>query len=387
MRKLSIRRRLLYGLLASSVLFIGGEKVARQSLGPPPPSGVLARISACQIVVSGESAALDCEPGGQSDVRFPTRPTRGVPRVVFLGGSSVREPHIGGGKVNFPSMLKSRLEGVELVNLGVPGMQAANVAVLSSQLAAISPDLVVIYSGHNDYNNDVFLGKVGGVKLWMIPVYRWMAKSWAYAALSRGTRPTALQQRARGGLIGTTDTLALEVRASVDARLESDLSLAVEKSPAPVLLATLLRNADDRPAGVLVSDRPQCEAALPYLGPDGSSARGKSERAQRDCPDTSISAWWASVALRAEGRTAEAASAWYASLALDPVPLRAPASADTVIRTVAASTHATLIDLEQILGPMPPRSLFVDTLHLSPAGAAAVADVLAPVIRTALDKP
>ena len=81
------------------------------------------------------------------------------------------------------------------------------------------------------------------------------------------------QQRTRGGLIGTEDTLAFEVRESVDDRIESDLSLAINESPAPVLLATLLRNSGDRPAGVIITDRPECEAALPHLGPDGSSSR------------------------------------------------------------------------------------------------------------------
>ena len=91
------------------------------------------------------------------------------------------------------------MPGVEVLNFGMPGMQAAGVAVLASQLDAISPDLVVIYSGHNDYNNDVFLGKIGGVKLWMIPVYQWLAKSWAYATLNRGSVPSAHKQRGRGG--------------------------------------------------------------------------------------------------------------------------------------------------------------------------------------------
>ena len=384
MPKLSIPRRLVYGLIVAAGVIYAGEYIARVVLGPTPPSGVLARVSQCVLETHGLTAILDCE-GHQADLRFATTPDPGKPRVVFLGGSSVREPHISGGKVNFPAMIAEALPDIEVLNFGMPGMQAASVAVLASQLEAIDPDLVVIYSGHNDYNNDVFLGKVGGVKLWMLPVYRWLAKSWAYAALTRGSRPEAQQQRTRGGLIGTTDTLALDVRESVDDRVESDLRLAVRESPAPVLLATLLRNSGDRPAGVLITDRPDCAAALPHLGPDGSSPRGKSELADRSCPSTSISAWWSAQSKRSEGRSAEATADWYASLALDPVPLRAPASADSVIRQVAADSGATLVDLEQILGPMPDRRLFVDTLHLSPVGARAVAEVMAPVIVSALE--
>jgi len=383
MRKLSIQRRLLYGLIVATGLIYGGEYIARRVLGPPPPSGVLSRVSQCSLATRGASAYLDCE-GRQSDLRVAKDPTPGTPRVVFLGGSSVREPHIAGGKVNFPAMIAEAMPHNEVINFGVPGMQAASVAVLASQLSVISPDLVVIYSGHNDYNNDVFLGKIGGVKLWMIPVYRWLSKSWAYSALTRGTRPTAQQQRTRGGLIGTEDSLAFEVRESVDDRIASDLSLAIEKSPAPVILSTLLRNFGDRPAGVIVTDRPECEAALPHLGPDGSSPRGKAELAERACPNTSIAYWWRAQAYKMEGRQAQATEQWYASLAADPVPLRAPATADQVIRQVAKDTRATLIDLEQIIGPTADRQYFVDTLHLSPEGARAVAQVMTPVIQSAL---
>lgn len=384
MATLSNWRRFVYGLIVATVLLIGGELFAHwYFVGPPPPSGILARLPQCELVTNGNQSTFRCE-GAQSDVHFATAPTPGTPRVVFLGGSSVREPHISGGTVNFPTLIAKSLPNIEVLNFGVPGMQAASIALISSQLEAISPDLVVIYSGHNDYNNDVFTGKVGGVRLWMLPVYRWLAQSWAYAALTRHQQPTAHHQRDRGGLIGTDDTLAFEVRESVDERLTSDLTLAIEESPAPVLLATLLRNSGDRPAGVILTDRPQCEETLPHLSPDGSSPRGKAELAQRNCPNTSISHWWQAQAYKAEGQHAQAVEQWYASLATDPVPLRAPATADQVIRAVAADTQATLVDLERTLGPMPDSRYFVDTLHLSHDGARAVARVMVPAIQTAL---
>ena len=319
MAQLSRTRKLVFGLIVAGVVFAGGEWIANRMMGPPPPPGMLARISQCKILVHGATSYLDCQ-GKQADLRFTTKPTK--PRVVFLGGSSVREPHIGGGRVNFPTQIATKMPEVEVLNFGMPGMQAAGVAVLASQLEAISPDLVVIYSGHNDYNNDVFLGKIGGVKLWMIPVYQWLAKSWAYATLNRGSVPSAHKQRGRGGLIGTQDQTAFDVRSSVSSRLQSDLSLAVSESPAPVLITTLLRNFSDRPAGVVVEGLPACEGTLPHLGIDGSSARGKAELAQRDCPGTSIAHWWAAQSFAESGQNQQAVEAWYASLSADPVPLQ-----------------------------------------------------------------
>ena len=375
----------MYGALVATVLWGFGEFIAREALGPPPYTGVLARVAQCRLELNGAMAVLNCE-GEHSDVHFATAPTPGRPRVVFLGGSSVREPHVSGGRINFPAMVSKKLPKIEVLNLGVPGMQAASIALLVSQIDSISPDLVVIYTGHNDYNSDVFLGNIGGLKLWMIPVYSWLSKSWAYVALTQGSRPTAHQQRRRGGLIGTHDDLAFRARESVDERLESDLSLAVEESPAPVILTTLLRNFGDRPAGVMLTDVPDCEASLPFLGPDGSSPRGKAELAQTKCPNTSIAHWWHAQALNAEGRVREAKERWYLSLEADPVPLRAPPSADRVIRSVAEETGATLVDLEGTLGPILNQRYFVDTLHLSPAGAEVVARQLVPTINMVLSE-
>ena len=379
---ISTRKKLLYGII-TAVMVLGGVELGLHAMwGPSPPSDMVARLSQCEIRVDGTHSGLDCHPGEREDVSVTAAPEK--PRVVFLGGSSVRESHDVSKVHNFPAMLGLRIPEIEAVNFGATGLTVANVARLASELEALSPDLVVIYSGHNDFNNDVFLGKIGGVKLWMIPVYQWLAKSWAYAALNRGSVPSAHKQRGRGGLIGTQDRTAFDVRSSVSSRLESDLRLAVRESPAPVLITTLLRNFSDRPAGVVLDDAPDCENTLPHLGVDGSSARGKWELAQRDCPGTSIAHWWAAQAYAAAGQRTQAVESWYASLSSDPVPLRAPPDADRVIRKVAAETGATLVDLEQQLGPMASSRYFVDTLHLSSAGAEAVATALLPHIETAL---
>ena len=66
--------------------------------------------------------------------------------------------------------------------------------------------------------------------------------------------------------------------------------------------------------------------------------------------------------------------------------MRAPPDADRVIREVAAETGATLVDLEQQLGPVADGRYFVDTLHLSSAGAEAVATAFVPHIQAVLSE-
>lgn len=80
-------------------------------------------------------------------------------------------------------------------------------------------------------------------------------------------------------------------------------------------------------------------------------------------------------------------AAWYRSLDLDRLPLRAPFSADRIIRQVAAETGATLVDLEASYGPWADPRWFVDTLHPSAQGARIIAARLAPVVRRELGLP
>jgi hypothetical protein len=384
MNPLSLRRRLVYGVGFAAILWLGIEGLSRLIWGPPPPSDMVVRMSQCALVIGAEQSMLDCKPGEHADLRFPTQPEADIPRVVFLGGSSVRETHIQSAVTNFPMEVAKLLPSVEVLNLGVPGMGAANVAVLASQLEAISPDLVVMYTGHNDYSSDVFHGAIRATRLWMLPVYRLLASSWVHGALARRARGTPRHERPQGLVIPTSDTLAGDVRDAVDARFEADLRLAVELSPAPVFLCTLLRNPAVPPTGVLTKDQPECADQLNKLVQLQLDARAQSAAARTACGESSITAWWQSVAHRSAQQTPEAIEAWYRSLDTDAIPLRAPPSADRIIRTIANETGATLVDLEQALGPLPPSRLFVDTLHLSPQGAAAVAEVLAAEIDKAL---
>ena len=55
-----------------------------------------------------------------------------------------------------------------------------------------------------------------------------------------------------------------------------------------------------------------------------------------------------------------------------------------MMREIAADSGARLVDLEQQLGPVADGRYFVDTLHLSSAGAEAVATALVPHIEALL---
>jgi lysophospholipase L1-like esterase len=377
---ISTARKALFAGLVSVGLLAGFEGISRLLWGPPPPFDMVIRISQCALAAQGEQTTLACTPPMRKTTTVATAPTR--PRVVLLGGSSVRLPWNN----NIGTALQRRMPDVEFVNLSAEGMAVANVARLAEQSAALSPDAVIIYAGHNEYSGTVFYGRVQGTRLWMLPVYGLLARSWIHALLTRTPRFIQRDMSQRpGALLATGDDTALRLRDQLDARLRSDLALAVSVSPAPVILSTLLRNPDSPPTGVLTAGLPDCEAQLPRLrAREGEGLRHALKTAEQSCGEGAIT-WWLRYRIAQEaGDVAAAQDAWRRSLALDPLPLRAPLEADDIIRTVAADTGATLLDLGADVGVFPPGEWFTDPLHLSAKGADQVAARLQPLVTAAI---
>ncbi len=78
------------------------------------------------------------------------------------------------------------------------------------------------------------------------------------------------------------------------------------------------------------------------------------------------------------------AHAWTDALRLDAAPLRAPLSADVIIREVAAAERVTLVDLAAEHDGYQPGDWFTDPLHTRRAGAEAMARALLPALRQRL---
>lgn len=351
---------------------------------------MVSRLTRCQLQADagGEGVGLRCTPPLRDE---PTLGPPGArPRVVFLGGSSVARPRNG----NMAHALQAGHPELEVLNLSVDGMGAANIALIASQLALLEPDLVVVYTGHNDYSGSVYRGEIKAARLWLLPVYGLLARSWTHALLRRspvvltgsgaGTSAEHGERRGRTPLL-TEDDTALRLRSSLDARFRGDLALALRNSPAPVVVLTLLRNPAWPPTGQLVAAGAACaDLSERLVGRDGAT---EAELADLDaaCGETAWSWWARSRTAASQGDAAAAAVAFARSTELDPLPLRAPVAADEIIREVAREEGATLVDLAAELGPLADPRWFTDTLHLDRSGADRVARALEPAVQAALE--
>jgi lysophospholipase L1-like esterase len=362
---------------------VGGELWLRATHGPPPPHDNLARLSQCWIEDSEVAVGLRCHPASEANVDVARLHER--PRVVVLGGSSVRETWDLGPnrKPNFTDVLERRHPELEFVNLGVAGLGAGSVARVSSELSALSPDVVIIYSGHNDYNGDVFNGRISGVSLWAAPLYRLVARSWLHAELFRKRR--VVPRKDPRAFINAVETgVALEIRPEVDQRFHDDLGLAVSEARAPVVLSTLLRNPGFPPSGHDVRGHDRCADGLERL----RRTLGDPTRSLADieavCGEGAVTEWLRFRVASRERDEDAAKRHWLRSLDLDALPMRAPASADRIIREVAEEQGVRLVDLAETHGHRAPRRWFTDTLHLSAEGAEVIADGIEPALMDAL---
>lgn len=354
-------------------------------LGAPPPSQGLVQISVATLVYEGDEARLSHAVDARQDRSFPV--ARGErPRLVVLGGSSVHHAYTASEDVNFPTWLARSMPEVEVLNLGSPGQNSAGLARLADQLDRLAPDLVLVYTGHNDFSQPVFSGQIDTPALWTVPLLQVLSGSWIYTGLQQAHRPLVASDpnQRQGGVTVLTDDTALRSRQRVLANWRDNVSALQARSPAPIVLSTLARNVDWPPTGTLSTDPAACEGFA--RGIRGRPLPGNLERQARDAAqrcgsDSALALWLEAHRLRQAHDPDAALAAWHQSLDADPLPIRAPAALDDVIVAHAATLGVPVVDLRQLTGEWTGQQLFDDTLHPSKAGARAIAEAMAPALR------
>lgn len=407
----STARKTALGLLTAGLLLGAWELVLRglDPRGPPAPAS--ARIVRCHLQpTDGGDApmvAMVCPDEGER-WRVTARSAR--PRVVVVGGSTVHNSFKPEAFPDYPEALAALLPDAEVLNAGKPGADAASVAALVHDLRQLHPDVVVVTTGHNDFAIPVMAGGAlvhaeqavwqADTVLHRLHIYRNLAARLApparlaYRASVDGTAPPpALLAacRAAGSPLRETNLMTIapppgRLQEALD-RLADGLGAAVDAAGAPVVLTTLPRNFDQPPTATTALDPRGCTglSACPLARLDAEAQAAVGDWLETTCgPDSALGSWARAQVADTAGRSDAAQQAWARSLQTDPLTLRAPLSADAVIRRVATERGARLVDLAPALGDRPDGALFLDQLHLSRAGAQAVADAVAPAVRDAL---
>ena len=355
--------------------------------------------------------------------RFVDPPPANGLRIVLAGGSTAQGyPHPR--RLTAASYLNALLEAVwpqksvEIINVGLTSIASFAVAQIVEDALVLQPDLVVVYTGHND-----FYGVYGEAAL-RTGGQSPLLKRAHYALMQRRTtallryfidrfRPASpaspetsvslLEALASAGPIPAQDPIRQTARENLGLNLARMVDLCRRRG-VPVVLSTLASNetgyapASGTPASPMKPEvRVEWTSLLDQaaaLMADSSQSRGAAalarlERAGRLYDGDAYLAYLQGKALDGMGQPLEARRAFLLARARDPLPLRAPQDFNQTIRDVALRHGALLAETEQaFLLASPPAGigwdLMVDHLHPSPKGQYLLAQA---VVRALVQAP
>ena len=391
--------RALFGLLISAGLFGLAEVAALLFVEPQPPVLVFQLPDGSETVleIQGDLVSLPY----QHPMRIPPFPQAAdpdTPRVLWLGGSSMRG--IGPGSTEEGELVASRFVGealgVESINTAAPGLDTGHIAAMLPRLLTLEPDAVVIYTGHNDLGNGVFYNRYGsGKDRWIARIRAGMGWSRLFGWVERRLRnrevfvpPTPQSQ----GNFQVSKARRQEIQHVYDSRLRRIVS-EVKESGAVVVLATVASNP------YAPSPEWECPEALADLGLGRPRpAAFPLEDLTVDALEAQLQRWpgcrdlaWLKARMDLEAGESAGREGLEVLRDEDPLPMRADRATVEVIRAVAAEEDVLLADVNQAFrdqgGGLEAAALFADFVHPNVEGQRTIAAVVAPVLAEGLGLP
>jgi len=369
------------------------DRFLRVRMGTPTPELAAALPDGSQELIRRTGAGI--EANYQSVRKQPAvglqRPGS-EPRMIWLGGSTV---HGGSRDITREEEAAGRagaLLGMESLNFGGIGMDTVSIGVILDDVLSIKPDVLVLYTGHNEFGNAVFTGRYGDASTVHMALLR--------ALLRKSRLFQSLEMRLRGPETLTLPSEANEKQYTVDAdtrneiywrfeeRLRHIISTATD-SGVSVVVATLMSNAV-APSMEFSCPEAMRRAGFPALRPEALPVANLSEAdiaaAEAMSPGCRDLRW-----LRA--RRAGDKATLDTLRDEDPLPARADRPLNAIIRRVAADTGARLVDVDSMARKvgegLAPSAWFLDSNHLTIEGHDALARMVgqgvAPLV--GLDPP
>jgi tetratricopeptide (TPR) repeat protein len=345
------------------------------------------------------------------NTRFPVEKPAGARRIFFLGGSaSAGWPHPPGQ--TYSAYLEAALRKAhpahrfELSNLGAHAHASYRVRMILDDVIGYAPDLVVIYSGNNDflerrsYGIDSPLRR--RVEAWArsLRVVLWLGRrvgEFGGASLDGSSVRGGSDELVWSFVQRTSQALRRDPAqfARVVEHYEYSIEAMVqraEEAGVPVALLTVPVNLSDwRPNAASQAlegeERLECEAAL-ARGRTALEA-GKTAEALAAfaaaialAPENADAHYWHGRALLANGDAEGARRAFQRAVDTDGNPFRAISAFNRTLREIAARhPHVALADAERAFaraaeGGTPGFDLFLDYVHPTTRGNRVLAETV-----------
>ena len=378
---MSTPAKFVAGLLIAAAFLLVVEGLLRVTLGPPVPELAATMPDGSQELIRHTESGI--APLYQHTRKQPavsaTRPGT-TPRIVWLGGSSI---HGGSRDITREEEAPGRagaLLGVESLNFAGIGIDTVAIGAILENVLTLRPDVLVLYTGHNELGNAVFTGRYGDARTAQIATLRArFGASRLYQTLEmviRGRETLTLPSERNERQYTVGEATRTEIHWRYEERLRHIVSVA-SSSGVKVVLATLMSNP------VAPSMEFSCPEAMKRAGfrgvrpeamPVDQLTDANIAAAEAMAPGCRDLQW-----LRA--RRAGDVATLDELRDTDPLPVRADRTLNGIIRRVAAETGATLVDVEasaRMAGAgLEPSAWFLDPMHLTVDGHDALARMVA----------
>ncbi len=307
------------------------------------------------------------------------KPPRGF-RVFVLGESSTAGfpyPRNGTFSRVLRDMLRDVLpdDSVEVINLGIAATNTYALLDIAREVAAQTPDAVVIYAGHNEYygalgaaSTENVVGSAPALKR----AYLWMLRSRLVLAMRRALQRSPREGAGRSEAATLMETLARDREIPLDGQIyergvqqfESNLRRTVRifrQEGVPVFIGSLTSNIRDQHPFAARGNRGPSRAEGVFLEARRASRAGEVELAR---------------------------SLYERARDLDVVRFRAPSAFNGVVRRVTDAAGATYVPVAEtaagrtVVGA-PGAELFLEHVHPNRDGYALIAGAFFDALRHA----
>lgn len=412
---MSRRKRILFalGAMGLSCVFLAFVELCLRLLGYggfPPTIVEVGETDGSTLCITDRSGpasyffANRSKPGSINPFTFRKPKPANTIRVFLAGGSAIKgfpQPMAFAPSAFLEVMLRDVWpdRNVEVINLGTTAVASFPVLGMVREAIEYEPDLVVVYSGHNE-----FYGAYGVASL-----HSAGSRPWAIA-LNRWARGLALVQGVDrligGGPVDQPEKTLMEIVIGEDFLGADDPRRAAAARNLGVHVGAMIDLCRERGIPIIVCTLPSAERNLAPLGTDDLSALSESQRGRltaaldraEDVLESNPSAaedhlrtvlelhphharahYLLGHAQFAMKQFEEASASFQRAIDVDPMPWRAPSASVAAIRQAAIDhSGAVLCDVQAAfraasVGGCIDGALMDDHVHPSLAGEALLA--------------
>lgn len=310
---------------------------------------------------------------------FPAEKADGTLRIVLQGESSAAGfPY---GRFGSPAaMLQQRLKrlypekNIEVISVAMAAISSFTLVDTAEEILAIEPDAILIYAGHNEYLGVMGAGSSlagsssphwGRLLLWLRQFSLFQILQMALSPTGADAKPqvgTMMSKAAAGQHIAFDSALYQQGLA----QFEQNMGLLLEtyqQAAVPVFIGTLVSNEADQPPFAAEPGLAQ----LPHLSklnqqPQLSEAQLQQLLLQHP-QQAQLHFYLAKLWLK-QGKTQQARQAFQLARDYDLLRFRAPSAFNRIIRQLAASHQAIVVETEDMLRAQSPQQILGQQLLL-----------------------